>query len=494
MRIPATIFLLALLLATAPVSGKGGQSQKIADEDLQKLIDDSIDRGATWLAETQAEDGSFALEYGQPLGGTAISVLALLHSGFAPDHAVVKKALAYMRKQHRASGMSNHTYTASVSVMALVEYQRARGALSKEDREYLQSLVAFLVKSQTDGGGWRYPGPADGFDNSNSQYALLALKEARHAGMQVPEEVFAKALRHFVNQQEKRGPKVRRSREEGGDGVYSADRKTVAGYDYARGWGYIELRGVSGSMTAAGTAAVAICLSELQDDRRHGTLLDAGEKAKWDGVAWLGKYFSVRENPRGSPGWHYYYLYGLERAGVLARVVYMAGHRWYAEGAKYLVDAQGPDGAWRVSSARAGGDAADPVTQAFALLFLSRATARAIATEEPLIDLTSAGTLGDEDLENLFKAAFAELDRLEGEAATKRAGEFRHLGPRVVPLLLTKLAAEERDIRARAFLILREITGLTLPFDPAAEESERQQALDRWIAWYLENRPDGLLR
>jgi len=134
------------------------------------------------------------------------------------------------------------------------------------------------------------------------------------------------------------------------------------------------------------------------------------------------------------------------------------------------------------------------VTQAFALLFLSRATARAIATEEPLLDLTSAGTLGDEDLESLFKSAFTELARLEGEPATKRAGEFHHLGARVVPLLLTKLTAAERDNRARAFLILREITGQALPFDPAAEESTRQQALDRWIAWYLENRPDGLLR
>jgi hypothetical protein len=269
----------------------------------------------------------------------------------------------------------------------------------------------------------------------------------------------------------------------------------VAGYEYARGWGYTGPQGVSGSMTAAGVTAVAICVSELKGNR-WGSLPDAGEKAMWDGIAWLGKNFSVKDNPRGSPAWHYYYLYGLERAGVLARVVYMAGNRWYAEGAKYLVDAQSPDGAWRVASASRGGQAADPVTQSFALLFLARATARAlgVATEEPLIDLTGADELSDEDHESLFKAAFAELAHLKDDAATRRAGEFTFLGPRVVPLLLTKMAAEEPDVRARGVLILREITGRSNDFDASADEPARQESLDRWIAWYLANRPDDLLR
>ncbi len=494
---PTTTIILFVLLFTIPEisTGKDTPPQKIADEKLQKLIDESIDRGAEWLAGTQAPNGSFAAELGQPLGGTALSVLALLHSGMAPDHDVIRRAFEFMRILHRASGSSRHTYSASVSIMALAEYRRARGELSKEDRDWLASLVTFLLKSRTAGGAWRYPGPRDGFDNSNTQYALLALKEARRSGVPVPEEVFAKVLTHFISRQERRGAKVRRSREEGGDGVYSANRRTVAGYDYARGWGYIEPQGVTGSMTAAGTAAVAICLSELQD-RRWRSLIAAGEKAMWDGIAWLGKNFSVRDNPRGNAGWHYYYLYGLERAGVLAGVVYMAGHRWYAEGAKYLVDAQSPDGSWRVPSAMRGGRQADPVTQAFALLFLARATARsmAVATEEPLVDLTGAGELGDEGLRNLFKAAFVEMVRLEGDALTKRAGEFRHLGPRVVPLLLTRLTADELELRARAILILREITGRSKGFDPRAGEPARQAAVDRWISWYLGNRPAGLLR
>ena len=497
----AIVLLLLLGFAPAVATGDREQDQKVADQKLQKLIDDAIDRGAEWLLDSQAEDGSFGAQFGHPLGSTAISALALLHSGISHEQEVIQDAFTFMRKQHGLVRRTLRTYSASVTIMALAEFGRARGRtsgkfdLTKKDRAWLKSLVDFLVKNPLEGGGWRYPGPDNTFDHSNSQYALLALLEARKSGVGVSDEIFAKALRQFVNNQERRGPKVRRSREEGGDGVYSAGRKTVAGYDYARGWGYTGPQGVSGSMTAAGVTSVAICVSELKGNR-WGSLPDAGEKAMWDGIAWLGKNFSVKDNPRGSPAWHYYYLYGLERAGVLARVVYMAGHRWYAEGAKYLVDAQGPDGAWRVASASRGGQAADPVTQSFALLFLARATARAlgVATEEPLIDLTGADELSDEDHASLFKAAFAELARLAGEAATRRAGEFTFLGPRVVPLLLTKMAAEEPDVRARGVLILREITGQSKDFDPTGPEPARQESLNRWIAWYLANRPDGLLR
>ena len=495
MRPILTILLTLFLIAPAVVAGGGGRAQKVADRKLRDLVDDAIDRGSEWLAGTQAENGSFGAEFRHPLGSTAISALALLHSGMRFDHEVIERAFTFMRRQHKLLGKGLRTYAASVTIMALSEYGRARGRargvfdLSPEDRAWLKSLVDFLVRNQVAGGGWRYPGPEDGFDHSNSQYALLALKEARKSGIIVPEEVFAKALKLFISTQEKRGPKVRRSREEGGDGVYFANRKTVAGYDYARGWGYVGPMAPSGSMTAAGVAAVSICVSELSENR-WGTVKAAGEKARWDGIAWLGKNFSVKENPPGGPAWHYYYLYGLERAGVLAGVVYMAGHRWYARGAKYLVDAQSPDGPWRVPSAMRGRQAADPVTQSFALLFLVRATARAmgVATEEPLIDLTGARELSDADFESLFKTAFAEMGRLTDEAAEKRARAFALLLPRVVPLLLKRMAAEQEETRTRAVKILRAATGQSKGFDPAAEETVRREVLDRWIGWYFENR------
>jgi hypothetical protein len=310
-------------------------------------------------------------------------------------------------------------------------------------------------------------------------------------------------------EQQEDGPRVPRFEEEGGDGIYTARRYRVRGYDRARGWGYYKEAPVTGSMTTAGVASVAICVHELEG---KGWKLDAKAKQSVrDGIAWLGESFSVSQNPGGrdagtGPGsmYHYYYLYGLERAGVLARVVHMGEHRWYAEGARYLVDGQDPDGAWRPYDLNRPGPglrregrkegwaegAWDPVDQSFALLFLLRSTARSfgVVTERRLVDLSEGHDLPERAHADLFRAAFAEMDRLTEAEAEDRATDFAFLGPRVIGLLLPKLYSEEGRDRAKAVLILRAATGLEHGYDANAAAAARETAADRWTSWYLENR------
>jgi hypothetical protein len=123
----------------------------------------------------------------------------------------------------------------------------------------------------------------------------------------------------------------------------------------------------TGSMTTAGVASLAICRSELLDWAGYkGPFGERMERGIKDGLAWLDVHFTVDHNPdRG--GWHYYYLYGLERSGVLADVEFMGDHDWYREGAEYLVRNQSRSGFWpsRRSSM---------TDTCFALLFLRRAT------------------------------------------------------------------------------------------------------------------------
>jgi hypothetical protein len=72
-----------------------------------------------------------------------------------------------------------------------------------------------------------------------------------------------------------------------------------------------------------------------------------------------------------------YYLYALERAGMLTGVEKIGSHDWYAEGAKYLLDHQRADGSWP------GGEEEEAVwNTCFAILFLKRST-------RPLIDVPS---------------------------------------------------------------------------------------------------------
>jgi hypothetical protein len=380
--------------------------------------------------------------------------------------------------------------------MALVEYGRRLGAtkggffLEREDLEWLREMTRWLVTTQMPSGAWHYPHGGN-YDHSNTQYALLALKEARRAGVRVEPRVFAKALTHMLSAQEKNGPRVPRYEEHGGDGVYSRDRKRVPGADRVRGWGYVDGMVATGSMTAAGVAAVAICRSELTG-KEYESLLKRSAPSVRDGLAWLGKHFSVRINPPMGAAWHYYYLYGLERAGVLAGVVYMGKHRWYAEGAKYLVDSQKPDGSWRTMQGvpPPGMPKIPVVDPCFALLFLARATARSIGvvTERNLLNLTEADKLSDADLANVFLVAFKELDGMSGEMLEDRASDFAFCGPRIIPMLIKKLVDGDEAVRVRGFLVLKKITGKSHDYDPKADAAKREAAVDRWTEWFLVNR------
>jgi hypothetical protein len=72
------------------------------------------------------------------------------------------------------------------------------------------------------------------------------------------------------------------------------------------------------------------------------------------------------------PDWYYYYLYGLERAGVLTGTEVFGRREWYPEGAQALLRMQGGNGSWDN----------DAWNTCFAILFLKRAT-------RPLEDVAS---------------------------------------------------------------------------------------------------------
>ena len=99
-------------------------------------------------------------------------------------------------------------------------------------------------------------------------------------------------------------------------------------------------------------------------------LQNIAEKAWWDGVAWLDYWWTVDRNVNKN-GYHYYYLYCLERACDLKRINLLAGHPWYNEGAQVLVDQQQQGGAWNKTDTHRP---CDVLNTCFALLFLNRST------------------------------------------------------------------------------------------------------------------------
>ena len=431
---PSTLRFAAAFLAfgilAAPLAAQEAKDDpadekrlKAGDRDPEFIlrVNTAIGKGIDWLLKQQTEDGSFKTDYdtradgalGPWAGGsTALVLLALLKSGVGAHDEAIEKGFAFLRTQP-----AQKTYTVGLTLMALearwrhqkVEdrirggtqaVQPAPAKIPPKDLDWMKELAVFLLenitysKRETVNGVnstpkdcWTYP-PDGGGDHSNTQYAILGLRAAQTCGVPIPrdlwEDVWAKVIDHFVDRQEREGPKVQRVKilEDKEHGYVSY--KTVTSIpDTARGWTYTaglvakaggadQMSAVTGSMTSVGVASLIIaldCLTQLGSPKLGEARKTDALKAANDGLAWLTHNFSVETNPGHPQGsWHYYYLYGLERAGVLAGARNLGQHDWYREGAEWLLGAQSSNGSWTKKASNL------QIDSCFALLFLTKAT------------------------------------------------------------------------------------------------------------------------
>jgi hypothetical protein len=129
---------------------------------------------------------------------------------------------------------------------------------------------------------------------------------------------------------------------------------------------------VTGSMTTSGIAALLICKAQCEGIAGYDKELKIPvNKAIRDGAAWMAVNFSVTGNPKGRGGHHYYYMYGLERAGMIGLIPRFAENDWYAAGSRMFVKAQREDGSWDAGMNGTSGPVPD---SCWALLFLSKGT------------------------------------------------------------------------------------------------------------------------
>ncbi|MCK6480645.1 MAG: terpene cyclase/mutase family protein [Planctomycetes bacterium] len=504
---------------------------------FQAAVDGAIARGVAWLRRRQLPDGGFDIRplpmfhvEGQgSLGPPALALYTLRACGAPREDPDVRRGFQRLRERYdslrkQRQGLDN--YGVSLAILALEAHYAAEEDPGAKDRygaspaarrmpeadlDWMRELTRWLLEAQVKRGGFSYWSPAQGssYDHSNSQFSLLALKAASRSGVEIPKAAWRRALEHFLDTQEDRGPPAGRFEPEGGGEGYGSRLREVA-KDEARGWGYVNRAPATGSMTAGGVSSLVICRSELLGTSGYPAALDLkAVKGIRDGLAWLGLRFDLEQNP-GPPGaqalrelWHYYWLYGLERAGVLSGATFLGRHDWYLEGATFLLDGQRDDGSWLGQAALDAvpwkGAGPDPSTAnfldtCFALLFLKRATFRvdrgAVATEAgaDALDLGGAADLDEAAFGNLFDAVFHRYRRAAPADAAARAGDFVRLGTRALPLLVLRLDAAEEEERAAAFEILRRTTGATLGYDPAAPAEARAAAVAAWEEWWFANR------
>jgi hypothetical protein len=304
-------------------------------------VQQSIDRGVEYLRKTQNARGGWNEFGNQSCGLSALCTLAWVNAGVSREDPGLQRALDYLR-----TFQPDKTY--SVSLQTLVFCQVG----APQDVARIHRNVDWLVAQQKaagdrNEGAWTYGlGPGSG-DQSNAQFAVLALGAAADRGIEIDPEVFKLAAIYWREHQLRQG-----------------------------GWGYGSSRQASGSMTCAGIASMIICGGSLQDlkGNQDNRLRCCGGEAADDtiqqGLDHLSRIFTVRANPGGELLSYFYYLYAVERVGRLSGRRLIGNRDWYREGAEQLVGLQDKfQGFWK------GGGPVESnrdIATSFALLFLSK--------------------------------------------------------------------------------------------------------------------------
>ncbi len=411
--------LFVCLLAMAP----GGRA--FAADDIQQAIADAVE----YLKKSQHADGTWAFsgphgEGSHIVGIASLAGLALLESDVPADDPVIRNAARVVRY-----GVIDcyETYDLSLAIMFL---DRLRGS---GDDELISAAARRLLSGQNKSGGWGYvcpleneadlrrlrtqvqkntpkedrlgadsdtprPGrvpevqplfrPAFGQgldDNSNTQFATLALWIARRHNLRVDRPLAAVESR------------------------FRKSQNSDGGLGYWPGGGFVRGLGMNHStvsMTCSGLLGLAVgygveavmrtgdaskrSSSPSRDKRSADPTRDPSVRL---GLQFLGKNMELalgvpddfgdrprrkgggrRATPRGRGedilGNHlsseYYFLWSLERVAVLYGLDKINKKDWFAIGSNYLLDTQGRDGAWV-------GNCGATVDTCFGLFFLRRA-------------------------------------------------------------------------------------------------------------------------
>jgi hypothetical protein len=387
------VTLATLAFAAAAAAGDDRKPPAASDPELKKRIDVAVDAGTRWLFTRQGEKGTWPAfgmhDYSYEVGPTALACYALIHSGINRSDPRLHSAFEFL-----FSSSFRRTYEVSLCILALeakatppkdVLAQKYVGAserqLLPDENEWLKKAVQWLVDRRK-GDYWSYP--IGNGDHSNTQFALLALKAASRCGVKAPKEVWLNACQHFVRWQEKSGPEMSLVLDKGVDARGYAQifkRRTEA-----RGWTYDKPcppGEAYGSMTAIGIASLILCRSEITGHPKYSDKLSGEiDQGVRDGLAWMQQSWSIAENPKRKLDYHYYYLYALERVGMLAEIVKLGEHDWFREGAEFLLAHQEPDGRWRNEA----GWGSDECNTCYALLFLKRSTLPSNVNTTPRVE------------------------------------------------------------------------------------------------------------
>ncbi len=412
------------------------------------------------------------------------------------------------------------------------------------NRREINALLESLYLRQKPAGGWGYAERETG-DTSMTQYAALALWEARNHGIHI-----------------RRGSVVRFA------------NWLLRTQDPSGGWGYqgldpgsynrVPQEDVGLSLSVAGLGSMAIAadllkvpipgarrekdlpavVKRITDRPRENTPYTQGisqrrvSQSLRTGMQWLRDEYAISPS-----GYTHYYLYTLERYQSFRQHMGLqqtASRNWYDQGVAFLEETQRDDGSWY---SRAGPD----VDTAFAVLFLLRSMQQSIRNVQTWGDGVMAGGRGlptnlERQLSTSKEAATSKVQpgsmkellttihqaqgdafwisqnlplwdlpvHLDPEDAKQWQGLVAAEGPTArrvavfllgrdgdldhVPRLIFALTDPDWNVAREANRSLLRISGKFSGFElpPRRDEATREAAIEQWKTWYRRIRPAAL--
>jgi hypothetical protein len=390
----AGIFRVAfILLVVGPMTRAAG-----ATPIPEELIKKCIDRGVEALRRTQSDDGSFVSGmYGS--GATSLAALTLLECGVSGEDEQVRKAVAFVRED---CPTMNRVYNVSLAIMLLDRLG------DPNDLPLIQFMAVRLLEGQRPEGGWHYTTPEVSTDEADRVRELL-----RHrATLKTSPEGGAKSTRGDLDPYLIERLKRLQQRQTGSSGfdvdnsntqfavlaTWVARRNGVPvdgalrradiyfrSTHYQGLWGYEPNRPPEdrAANTCSGLLGIAAGAGVLREVRlKAGPDKDAKPRALPDplkdllvqgALTYVGRNLADMAITDGSASnnWNLYFLWSIERVGMIYSVPKMGGVDWYEVGAALILRGQKPDGSWPPSKIVAAPITSE-VNTCFALLFLRK--------------------------------------------------------------------------------------------------------------------------
>jgi hypothetical protein len=422
----SAIFFCGMLLLTCAAPAVADPKPLTKEE--QGKVDEAIDKGVAFLKKVQTKEGDWPRHWPgrYVVAQCALPAYALLESGVPANDPVIEKAATFLR---RTALKTSFTYELS---LALLFFDRLG---DPNDKKLIQSLGLRLLAGQCRTGGWSYRNPSLNekhevallksledlskqmekaesaveaiktidvprsfrqltvfqdlrafdwrergevdpqlggtpligmTDNSNTQFAILGLWAAQRHGVPMG-PTFRLVVERFE-----------RSQRADGRWLYSG------GYDAAsRASSALTYR----SITCAGLLALAVGRAAKSSAPRQ----QPPARADMHIIKALAALYQEIGLPRGAmekrvPHQDLYFLWSLERVGMLYNLPTVGDRDWYRWGAEVLVTTQlgkgsWPGASWQLEKSHVTPDYGDTLNTAFALLFLKRS--------HPMKDLTA---------------------------------------------------------------------------------------------------------